>query len=182
MDTLIRFSCIILHPGLFPPFFTHPFNPPRTKVQIEITPEKLSVLSAPGWREARVIGNEPLVKFDHVTIQHLSANGRRLEILRHSLGRMALIGAIALAYFFLRYDLGLGLLGGLICAGVSGLLFFMVNGGLTVRHAAVRYYFDPRHDGKKFYLEIEPSQEQEVHQALLAAGLRIQESERIRKV
>jgi len=179
MDTK-RFSCALMCPALFPAYIR---NPPKIKVVAEVDSDKIAFVSSPPGGQARTIAGELIGNVSKVIIQHLSVNSQRLEVLRKSLFRIPVVAAALFIYFMLQSrlapsrDLVYYILIALVAAAcVSGPLFFLLNGGLTIKNDAVRFHFTPLKKGKPFYLEVEPAQELEIRQAFLSAGLKLEEN------
>jgi hypothetical protein len=179
MDTPRTFLCILVHPRLFPSPITDPGNPLRMKMLIEVGPQALIIRASAPIAKGKVMGTETLTGISRVSIERVVGSTRRLEILRRSLLRMALVGGIVLVFtFFVRaYPLGLGVLMALAIAGFAGSLNFLLNGGLGRQRDVFRFYFTLSAGGRPFYLEVPPTEEPELHRALLAAGLRLEDSE-----
>lgn len=179
MDTPKRFSCTVMHPGRFPAYFLDPLNPPKIKVIAEIDTDKLSFISSPSSGQAKTLASEPFGNISNVTIQHLSIGAQRLELLRKSLIRYVVVATLLFIYMFVfqSRDFGYSILIALAGAIVSGPLFFLFNGGFSVKNDVIRFHFTPVKRGKAFYLEIEPTHKLELQQALLSAGLKLEENE-----
>lgn len=124
------------------------------------------------------MGTEPLASIGRVTVEHLAGGAQRLEILRRSLKRMALVGGFVLAFtlFVRAYPLGLSVLMALVVVLFIGPINFVFNGGLGGKRDVVRFHFFPTGNGRPLYLEVQPSGEQRLHEALLAAGLRFKDA------
>ncbi len=92
---------------------------------------------------------------------------------------MALVGGIVLAFtlFVRAYPPGISVLMALAVAAFIGPINFLFNGGLGRKQDVVRFHFFPTGDGRPFYLEVPPAGEQELHEALFAAGLRLEDGE-----
>lgn len=178
MDTPRTFLCTVRHSRLFPSIITDPGNPPRVKMLIEVGADDLIIRAPAASAEGKVMGTEPLAKIDQVTIERLGGNEQRMEILRHSLIRMALVGGIVLVVsLFVRvYPLSISTLIALAVAAFIGPLNFLLNGGLGPKHDVVRFHFIQSGHGQSFYLEVPPTHELELHQALLAAGVSPEEA------
>ena len=179
MDTQRTFLCMIMHPRLFPGVLTDPGNPLRVQQLVEVGAREL-VIRAPASRPAgKIMGTEPLAGIGQVTVEHLAGSTQRIEILRRSLWRMVLVGGIVLAYtlFFQSYPLHYAVLSALAVAGFVVPLNFLLNGGLGRQRGVVRFHFFPTGEGRPFYLEVPPTREQELHEALSAAGLRPEDVE-----
>jgi hypothetical protein len=179
MDTPKMFLCTVVHPKLFPGPITDPGNPLRVKMLIEIGAEDLIIRASAASANGKIMGTEPLAKIERVIIEHLASSAQRIEILRRSLLRMAIVGGIILAFmlFIRAYSLGTSILIALVVAAIIGPLNFLLNGGLGGKQDMVRFCFEPSEHGHIFYLEVPPTQEPELHQALLAAGLNLEEPE-----
>jgi hypothetical protein len=173
------FLCTVVHPRLFPGPITDPGNPLRVKMLVEISAEDLIIRASAASAKGKIMGTEPLGKIDRVTIERLGGSAQRIEILRRSLLRMALVGGIVLVFalFIRAYPLGISALLALAVAAFIGLLNFLLNGGLGGKQDVVRFHFTPSEHRHTFYLEVLPAQEPELHQALLAAGLNLEEPE-----
>ena len=173
MDTQQTFLCMIMHPKLFPGPITDPGNPLRVGMLVEVGAQEL-IIRAPAPRAKRkIMGTEPLAGIGRVSIEHLAGSAQRIEILRRSLLRMALVGGIVLAFalFVRAYPVGISVLMALALAAFTGPLNFLLNGGLARKQAVVRFHFVLSDGGRPFYLEVLPSAEEDLRQALLAAGL-----------
>jgi hypothetical protein len=172
MDIQNKISCTVMHPKLFPAYFLDPFNPQRIKVIVEIDTDKLSFLSLLSSGKSRSRGNVLITSVRSVVIQNLSKNAQRLEILKRSLTRYLFIAVLISIYLFLFQSapLFMGIFIALACAIVWVPLYFLFDGGFTVKEV-VRFLFTPVDLEKSFYLEVEQGQEKEVQQALLSAGL-----------
>lgn len=179
MDTHDTFLCTVMHPRLFPAPIIDPGNPLRVKVLVQVGADELIVRASAPSAEGKVLGSEPWTKIGGVTIERLTGSTRRLEIMRRSLLRMALVGGIALVFFlfFRSFPLHYAVLGALAIAAFVGPLNFLLNGGLGRKQDAVRFYFMPAEGGRRFYLEVLPAEEPELHQALLSAGLSVKDAE-----
>lgn len=179
MDTPRMFLCTIVHPRLFPGPITDPGNPLRVKMLVEIGAEDLKIRASAASANGKIMGTEPLAKIERVTVKRLAGNVQRIEIMRRSLLRMAIVGGIVLAFmlFIRAYSPGISLLAALIVAAFIGLLNFILNGGLGDKQDVSRFYFTTSEQGRTFYLEVPRDQEPELHQALLAAGLNLEEPE-----
>jgi hypothetical protein len=146
---------------------------------VEVGSDELIVRASAPSAEGKVMGSEPWTKVDGVTIERLAANVQRLEILRRSLIRMAIVGGIALAFFlFLRsFPPHLAILGALAIAAFIGPLNFLLNGGLGRKQDVVRFHFMLAEGGRPFYLEVLPEEEPKLHWALLSVGLGFEDTE-----
>ena len=103
MDAPTTFLCTVMHPRLFPGLITNPGKPFRVEMLIEVGIEELIIRAPAPSAKGRVMGPEPLAGISQVTIERVDGGARRLEILRRSLKRMALIGGIVLAFaLFIR--------------------------------------------------------------------------------
>jgi hypothetical protein len=174
MEGETAFAGVLMHPGLFPGLLLDFANPPRTKVSAEIHSDKLSFL--PHNRSV------PFGDIDSVIVQHLSAQSQLGELLQKTVVRIFILAAF-LAICQLGSSLGqssgplLSILIALAVATVvSGPLFFVRNGGLEIKGDVVRFRFLPTKQAKAFYLEVGPTQERAVSQALLSVGLRLSSS------
>lgn len=184
MDTSNTFLCTVMHPRLFPGLITDPGNPLRVEMLVEVGTEELIIRAPAASAKGKIMGTEPLAKIDRVTIERLVGSAQRIEILRRSLLRMALVGGIVLVFalFVRAYPLGISALIALAVAAFIGPLNFLLNGGLGRKRDVVRFYFTPSDHGHTYYLEVPPTQELGLHQALLAAGLSPEEPETHRQV
>lgn len=154
----------------------------------EIDADKISFISPPSGGRDKVLGSEAFGNISHVTPQHLSVGSQRIEILQKSLGRIIAVAAL-LFLCQIQYHLSqpqeliyIVFIALTVATCVSGPLFFLFNGGLTIKDDVDRFYFTLLKQGKPFYIEIEPAHESEIHQALLSAGLgfeRIEEDEEV---
>lgn len=172
MNTPKTFLCTVMHPRVFPAPITDPGNPLRVEMLVEVGSEDLIIRASAPRAKGKEMGREPWDKVARVTIERLAGRGQRLEILRRSLVRMALVGGIVLAFMLLfrLYPLHYAVLGALAVAGVIGPLNFLLSGGLARKKDVVRFHFIPAGGGRPFYLEVLPAEEPELHQALLSAG------------
>ena len=179
MDTPRTFLCTVMHPRLFPAPITDPFNPLRVKMLVEVGAEDLIIRASAPIAKGKVMWTEPLTGIGRVAVERMAGSAQRLEILRRSLLRMALVGGITLAYtlLFRSYPLGYDVLMALAVAGFVGLLNFLLNGGLGRKQDVVRFHFIPAEGGRLFYLEVLPAEELDLRQALLSAGLKPAESQ-----
>ena len=179
MDTSRMFLCTIVHPRLFPGPITDPGNPLRVKMLVEISAEELIIRAPAASAKGKIMGTEPLTKIDRVTVERLGGSAQRIEILRRSLRRMALVGGIVLVFALIIrvYPIGISILMALAVAAFIGPLNFLLNGGLGGKKEVVRFHFTPSEHKHTFYLDVPPDQEPELHQALLAAGLNLEEHE-----
>jgi hypothetical protein len=146
---------------------------------VEIGAEDLIIRASAARAKGKIMGTEPLAKIERVTVEHLAGSAQRIEIMRRSLKRMAIVGGIVLALmlFIRAYPLSISLLAGLVVAAIIGPLNFLLNGGLGSKQDVVRFFFKPSEHGRTFYLEVPPIQEPELHHALVAAGLNLEEDE-----
>jgi len=179
MDTSGMFLCTVVHPKLFPGPITDPGNPLRVELLVEVGAEDLIIRASAPSAKGKIMGTEPLAEIDHVTIERLAGNEQRKEILRRSLLRMALVGSIVLAFmlFFRGYPPGISILGALAVAAFIGLLNFVLNGGLASRQDVTRFRFTLSENGHPFYLEVPSTQAMGLQQALLGAGLSLEDPE-----
>ena len=179
MDTSRTFLCTVMHPGLFPGPITDPGNSLRVEMLAEVGDEDLIIRASAASAKGKIMGTEPLAKIDRVTIERLVGSAQRIEILRRSLLRMALMGGIVLVFalFVRAYPLGISALMALAVAAFIGLLNFLLNGGLGRKRDVVRFYFTLFEHGHTFYLEVPATQELGLDQALHAAGLSPEEPE-----
>jgi hypothetical protein len=179
MEPSRMFLCTVVHPRLFPGPITDPGNPLRVKMLVEMNAEDLIIRASAASAKGKIMGTEPLAKLDRVTIERLSGSAQRIEILRRSLLRMALVAGIVLVFalFVRAYPLGISALIALAVAAFIGPLNFLLNGGLGGKQDVVRFHFTLSEQSRTFYLEVPPAQESELHQALLAAGLNLEEPE-----
>ncbi len=173
MDTSSTFLCTVSHPRLFPGPITDPGNPLRVKMLVEVGAEDLIIRASAASAKGKIMGTEPLAKIDRVTIKRLDGSAQRIEILRRSLLRMALAGGIVLVFGLLlrAYPLDISVLAALAVAAFIGPLNFLLNGGLGRKQEVVRFHFTLSEHGHAFYLEVPPTQELGLRQALLTAGL-----------
>jgi hypothetical protein len=175
------FLCTVVHPRLFPGPITDPGNPLKVKMLVEIGPEELIIRASADSANGKIMGTEPLARIEQVTIEHLSGSAQRMETLRRSLIRMAIVGGVILVFelFIRTFPLGISILIALVIAAIIGPFNFLLNGGLGARQDVVRFRFTPSENSRAFYLEVPPAQETDFRQALLAAGLNIAEPETI---
>jgi hypothetical protein len=172
MDTTPSFPCTLMYPALFPAF---PLNPPKLKVMVTINPDNLTFVSVgPG----KTVASEPYGNIQNAVIDHVSPETQMLEIFRKSLVRIIIVAAVFffyMVYTHLRdpYSPVYYLLIALVGAGVSGALFFTLNGGLTAWHSIIRVVFTPVEHRKKFYFEIKPEDEIAIQEALRTAGINL---------
>jgi hypothetical protein len=173
MEIQNKISCTVMHPKMFPAYFLDPFNPQRVKVMIEIDTDKLSFLSLPSSGQSKSLGSVLIDTVRSVVIQKLSINAQRLEILKKSLLRYFFIAALFSIYLFVfkSSPLFTGIFIALVGASVIVPLYFLSQGGFTIKNEVVRFLFTPVGLEKSFYLEVEQGHEKEVQQALLSAGL-----------
>ena len=176
MDTSRMLLCTVVHPKLFPGPITDPGNPLRVKMLVEVGAEDLIIRASATSANGKIMGTEPLAKIEQVTIEHLAGSEQRIEIMRRSLLRMAIVGGIILVFelFIRAFPLGISVLIALVVASIIGPLNFLLNGGLGGKQDVVRFHFIPSDHGRTFYLEVPSAQESELHQALLAAGLNLE--------
>lgn len=169
----------MVHPKLFPGPITDPGNPLRVKMLVEINREDLIIRASATSAKGKIMGTEPLAKLDRITIERLGGSAQRIEILRRSLLRMALVGGIVLlfALFIRAYPLDISAVIALAVAAFIGPLNFLLNGGLGGKQDIVRFHFTQSEHSRTFYLEVPLAQEPELHKALLAAGLNLEEPE-----
>ena len=179
MDTPRTFLCTVMHPRLFPGPITDPGHPLRVKMLVEVGAEGLIIRASAASAKGKIMGTEPLAGIRRVTLERLAGSAQRIEILRRSLWRMALVGGVVLifALFVRAYPPGLSILMALAVAAFIGPLNFLLNGGLGRKQDAVRIHFFPTGAGRSFYLEVPPAGEQELQDALFAAGLRFKDGE-----
>jgi hypothetical protein len=184
MDTSRTFLCTVVHPKLFPGPITDPGNPLRVKMLVEVGAEDLIIHASAASAKGKIMGTEPLAKIDRVAIERLVGSAQRIEILRRSLLRMALVGGMVLVFMLLvrTYPLGISALIALAVAAFIGPLNFLLNGGLGRKQDVVRFHFTLSEHGDTFYLEVPSTQELGLHQALLAAALSPEEPETNRQV
>lgn len=177
METSKMFACTIMHPKLFPGLITDPGNPLRVQMLVEVGAEGLIIRAPAPSAKGKVMGSEPLAGIGRVIIERLNGSAQRLEIMRRSLKRMALVGGIVLGFalFVRAYPPGISILMALAVAAFIGPLNFLLNGGLARKQDTVRFHFFPTEDGRPFYLEVLPAKELELHAALLDAGLRLED-------
>jgi hypothetical protein len=183
MDAPNRFACTVVHPGRFPPVITDPFNPLRVKLYAEIDTEKVSLISMPANGKEKILANEPFMNIREVIVKHLSGNDQRLEIIRKSLVRISIVVVVLFicqiqSHLSEPLDFGYYLSIALLAAVfVSGPLFFVFHGGLSIKNDVVRFLFTPLERGKSFYLEVDATQESHIRQALLSANVKIEEDD-----
>jgi hypothetical protein len=179
MDTSRMYLCTVVHPRLFPGPITDPGNPLRVKMLVEIGAEDLIIRASAARANGKIMGTEPLAKIEQVAIEHLAGSAQRIEIMRRSLLRMAIVGGIVLVFtlFIRAFPLGISILVAMVVAAIIGPLNFLLNGGLGGKQDVVRFHFTPSENSRTFYLEVPAAQEPELHQALLAAGLNLEEPE-----
>jgi len=146
---------------------------------VEVGTEELIIRASAASAKDKIMGTERLAKIDQVIIERLVGSAQRIEILRRSLLRMVLWGGIVLVFFlFVRtYPLGIGILAALAVAAFVGALNFLLNGGLGRKQDVVRFHFALSEHGHTFYLEVPPTQELGLHQALRAACLSLEDPE-----
>jgi hypothetical protein len=179
MDTSKMFLCTLVHPRLFPGPITDPGNPLKVKMLIEIGPEDLIIRASAASANGKIMGRESLASIEQVAVKHLAGGDQRTEILRRSLIRMGLVGGLVLVFGLVirAYPLGISIMSAVIVAAVIGPLNFILNGGLGEKKDVVRFTFTTAEQGRPFYVEVPREQEAELHQALLAAGLNLEEQE-----
>jgi hypothetical protein len=177
MDTSKTFLCTVVHPRLFPGPITDPGNPLRVEMLIEVGTEELIIHAPAASAKGKIMGTERLAKIDQVTIERLVGSAQRIEILRRSLLRMALVGGLVLVFalFARAYPIGISVLMALAVAAFIGPLNFLLNGGLGHKQDVVRFHFITSEHSHAFYLEVPSVQELGLHQALYTAGLRLEE-------
>ncbi len=181
MDTQSMFLCTVVHPRLFPALPTDPDNPLRVEMLVEVGTEGLTIRAPAPHAKGKVMGSEPWTQMGRVTVERLGGSAQRQEILRRSLLRMALVGGIVLAWsvLFRSYPLHLSVLMALSVAAFVGPLNFLLNGGLGSKRDVVRFHFVPADGGRSFYLEVSPVVEARLQQALLAAGIGLEQGRRV---
>ncbi len=179
MDTPRTFLCTVMHPGLFPGPIIDLGRPLRVKMLVEVGTEDLIIRASAPIAKGKVMGTESLSKIGRVTIERVTGSAQRIEILRRSLWRMVLVGGIVLAYtlLFRSYPLRYDALMALAVAAFIGPLNFLLDGGLGRKPDVVRFHFMPTESGRPFYLEVLSAEQQELHEALLAAGLSPEDAE-----
>jgi len=179
MDTSSMFPCTVVHPKLFPGPFTDPGNPLKVPMLIEIGSEELIIRASAASANGKIMGTEPFSSIKQVAVAHLAGSAQKMEIMRRSLLRMAVVGGVVLVIMLVwrAYPLGISILAALIIAAVSGLLNFLFNGGFGDNQDVVRFNFEPSEHGHAFYLELPSNQESRLHKALLSAGLNLVEPE-----
>lgn len=176
MDEAKTLLCTVMYPELFPDPFLGIGKPPKVKMLVEVGPKELLIHKSSRFAKGKITRVESFSGIDEVVIECLSGGAQRNEILHNSLLWMALIGGGTLVYqLFIRgYSLGISALSALIVATSSGLLKFLLDGGFGRKQNVVRFHFTP--SGRRtFYLEVPLAHEPEIHQALLAAGLNLEE-------
>jgi hypothetical protein len=177
MDSSEVIRCTVVHSRLFPGPITDPGNPLRVEMLVEVGAQELIIRAPAARANGRVMGTEPLAGFERVTMEHLSERAQRIEIMRRSLLRMALVGGIivALSIFVRGLPPGVSLFMALVVAALIGPLNFLLNGGLGKKQDVVRFHFMASEPGHTFYLEVPAAQEIELRQALLPSGLHPEE-------
>lgn len=179
MDASKMFLCTVIHPRLFPGPITDPGNPLRVKMLVEVGSEDLIIRASAESAKGKIMGTEPLSNIEQVIVKQIDGRAQRIEILRHSLLRMTLVGGIILVIILLArpYSLSISILIALAAAAVTGTLSFLLNGGLGDKQNIVRFHFKLSDYHRGFSLEIPSEQGAGLHQALLAAGLTFVETE-----
>jgi hypothetical protein len=144
---------------------------------IEVGAEELIIRASAASAKGKIMGTEPLAKIDRVTIERLAGSTQRMEIMRRSLIRMAMVGGLVLLFglFVRAFPFGSSVLIALAVAALIGPLNFLLNGGLGSKQDVVRFRFTLSEPSHTFHLEVPPIQEPELRQALLAAGLNPEE-------
>jgi len=169
--------CTVLHPRLFPASPLDPFNPPRVRAVAEIESGALLFKTPGPGASSATMGSETLSSIRTVTINHLSADAQRLEIIRMSAMRYLLVAIVFTAYSFVfhEHDIVYSVFVGTVGALVSAPLFFVFHGGLSVDHEVVRFHFAPDNVSRKFYLEVHPALERGLREALSRCDLQPRE-------
>jgi hypothetical protein len=144
---------------------------------IEVGAEELIIRASAASAKGKIMGTEPLAKIDRVTIERLAGSTQRMEIMRRSLIRMAIVGGLVLLYelFMRAFPFGISVLIALAVAALIGPLNFVLNGGLGSKQDVVRLHFTLTEPSHTFHLEVPPIEEPGLRQALLAAGLNPEE-------
>ena len=178
MDGSNMFHCTVIHPRLFPGPILNPGNPLKVELLVEVGDEDLKIRASAGKAKGKLMGTEPFSNIEQVTVKHIDKSAQRIEILWHSMLRMAIVVGIVLVfiYFTRPYSVGLNLLIALLIAVITGFLNFLLNGGLGRKQNIVRFHFELNDYHRGFSLEIPSIQESGLHQALLAAGLSLIET------
>lgn len=173
MDEQVRFPCQLVHPGLFPLFRR---DPPKLPVTATLSADALAFVSSPDGKP-HTLATERLEDIREVLVLDLSGAGQRRAILKNSLRRMALVGGVGLVAVLLvrPYNLGISALIAGVAAATSGLMNFVLNGGLGAKRDLARFRFALRTDGAPFAIEVEAAAKQEVWQTLQNAGLTVVE-------
>lgn len=179
MDTSRPFLCTVMHPRLLPAPPMTSGGPLRVKLLVEIAPQELIIRASAPSAKGKIIGTEPWPKIERVTVEPLQGSAQRLEILRRSLWRMALVGGGLLVFGLVvrAYPIEISLLMALIVGGFTGALNFLLNGGFGSKQDVVRIHFTLAERGQPFYLEVSTEQEWDVRQALRGVGLHLEDSE-----
>ena len=177
MDTSKIFLCTVMHPRLFPALITDPGNPLRVEMLVEVGDENLIIRASAASANGKIMGTEPFTKIDRVAIERLAGSAQRMETMRRSLLRMALVAGIVLMLSLFRgFPAGISVLIALAVAVFIGPLNFLLNGGLGYKRDVVRFQFIRSEQGYTFYLEVPSTQEWGLHQALSTAGLSLEET------
>ena len=178
-EVTYKFPCSVVNPRVFPAPLLTWGGPYKVKVNVEIGDDNLSFLSHEKNVQSKVLGSESYDKISTVDPRLLSKLDQLKEVVIRSLTHMGIIGVIAFLYllFLRRYVLNIAILGGGFCALIAGALFFLFNGGVSIKTEIYRFYFYPKDESKPFYLELEASCETELLQALKSIGLKIGEGD-----
>ena len=177
MDASGMFLCTVVHPRLFPGLITDPGNPLRVTMLVEVGAKDLIIHASAASAKGKILGTEPLAKIDRVAVERLDGNAQRMRSCAAACCGWLFGGGIVLVFFlFLRdYPLGIGILAALVVAAFVGALNFLLNGGLGRKQDVVRFHFKLSEHSHTFYIEVPPTQELGMHQALRAAGLRFED-------
>lgn len=122
---------------------------------IEIGPQNLLMRASAASAQGKIMGTQPLAQVEQVRIERLSGKAQRLEIMRRSLLRMALVGGIVLAYTLIvrASPSGLSVLMALGVAAFIGFLNFVLNGWLRRKQDVMRFHFTPCEGVRRFTAE-----------------------------
>jgi hypothetical protein len=177
MDTSRMFACNVVHTKLIPGPITDPGNPIKVPLIIEIGAEELIIRASSPSANGKILGTEPFVSFELVTVEHINSIAQKKEIMHRSLLRMAVVGGITLVFMLIvrAYPLGTSILAGVIVAAIVGSINFLFNGGLEAKQDVTRFLFKPSRHDHTFYLEVPSTNQLGLRQALLAAGLTLVE-------
>jgi len=91
MDTQSMFLCTVVPPCLFPALTADPGNPLRVEMLVEVGQEGVTIRVSAPCAKGKVMGSELWTQIVRVTVERLASSKQRLEILRRSLLRMALV-------------------------------------------------------------------------------------------